>query len=117
MVLVGTVVDDEHKGVLVADLLDRRLGGEGVLEDRELVELVHLANGHTLNLGLAGKTEGVGAVEVHGGADLLHATGGASLVDLGDSGGLLLRSLCLKKMRMRMRMRMKMVKDIKSMNG
>ena len=97
VVLVGTDVDDEHEGVLVADLLDRRLGGQRVLQDGELVHLVHLADRHTLDLGLAGKTESVGATEVHGGADLLGAVDCTGLVNLGDGGSLLLGSLCWRR--------------------
>ena len=95
VVLVGTDVNDEHKSVLIADLLDRRLGGQRVLQDGELVHLVHLANRHTLDLGLAGKTESVGTTEVHGGADLLGAVDCTGLVDLCDGGSLLLGSLCV----------------------
>ena len=94
VVLVGADVNDEHKSVLVADLLDRRLGGQRVLQDGKLVHLVHLPDRHTLDLGLAGKTQGVGTTEVHRGADLLCAVDCTSLVDLGNSRGLLLRSLC-----------------------
>ena len=89
LVLVGTDVNDEDKSVLVADLLDGRLGGQRVLEDSELVELVHLADRHALNLGLAGKAEGVGTTEVDRGADLLHAVSRAGLVDLRNCGAFL----------------------------
>ena len=95
VVLVGADINDEHEGVLVADLLDGRLGGKRVLEDTELVHLVHLPDRNTLNLGLTGKTEGVGTTEVHAGADLLGAVDCTSLVDLGDSRSLLLRCLCV----------------------
>ena len=37
--LVGTLVNDEHQGVVVLNLLHGRLGGERVLDDRVVVHL------------------------------------------------------------------------------
>ena len=80
--LVGLDVDDEHEGVGVLDELHGRFGGEGVLDDGELVEGVLLGGGSGGVLGLAG--EGVGAVEVDLGVNSGALLGDALLEALGD---------------------------------
>mmetsp|Transcript_12349 Transcript_12349/g.18506 ORF Transcript_12349/g.18506 Transcript_12349/m.18506 type:complete len:202 (+) Transcript_12349:50-655(+) len=68
LALVGKLVDDEHQGVVVLDLLHRRLGGERVADDVVLVHTLQaslgLAHGLAHNLGVAGKREGLRLVEV-----------------------------------------------------
>ena len=78
--LVGLDVDDEDESIGVLDELHGRFGGEGVLDDGELVEGVLLGGGAGGVLGLAGEGEGVGAVEV----------------DLGVNSGALLRDALLE---------------------
>ena len=61
--LGGALVDDEHKGVVVLNGLDGRLGAAGVLNDGVLVPGVLLLYGVRNTFGLAGKGEGLGASE------------------------------------------------------
>ena len=83
--LVGLDVDDEDEGVGVLDELHGRFGGEGVLDDGELVEGVLLGGGSGGVLGLAGEGEGVGAVEVDLGVNSGALLGDALLEALGNS--------------------------------
>lgn len=95
VVLVGTDIADEHKGVLILDLAHGRLGVQGELDDGVLVQGGGLGAGATSILGGTGQLEGLGEVEAHGGANLLGGLGvGATegsllgtLGFLGDSSG------------------------------
>merc|ERR1740130_1879204 len=61
----STNVDDEHESVDLFDLLHGRLGGEGVLEDGVLVQLLKGLNGFPWVLWLPFRLEGLGQEEVH----------------------------------------------------
>ena len=84
--LVGLDVDDEDQSVRILDEFHGRFGGEGVLDDGELVEGVLLGGGAGSVLGLAGEGQGVGAVEVDLGVDSGSLLGDALLEALGDGG-------------------------------
>jgi hypothetical protein len=85
--LVGLEVNDEDQGVVVLNLLHGRLGVERVTDSTELVHTGKVGNRLASVLGLAGKTEGVGAVERHGGADLAR-TGRVGALESGLLSGL-----------------------------
>merc|ERR1712088_1019023 len=70
LVLVAFRVNNKDQGVVVLDLFHGGLGGQGELDDRELV--VAGSRGHRLGgaLGVAGQLEGARALEVDRGADL-----------------------------------------------
>ncbi len=64
--LVGANVNDEDQSVLILDLLHGRLGaGVGVLDHRELIQLVQRSSGATRIARLSVKTQSLWAVEVH----------------------------------------------------
>merc|ERR1712093_485728 len=82
-----------HEGVdllggVVVHLLHGALGGQGVPEDAELVELVRAGNRPPGVLGVAGKAEGLRAEEVHIRPDLADTLGGALRDGLLELGGL-----------------------------
>lgn len=76
MVLVGTDVADEDEGVVILDLAHGRLGGEGGLDDGELIQGGVTVDGLTGVLGGTGELQGLGQVEAGGGVDL---AGGGSV--------------------------------------
>ena len=66
--LIGTQVHNEHQCVVVLNLLHGRLRGEWVLDDAILVQLGTAGNALAWVLGAPLALEGLGSVEVDGGA-------------------------------------------------
>ena len=87
--LVGSLGDDEHKRVVVLDVLDGGLTAEGVLDHGELVEGVLFLHGPQDVLGVPLLRGGLGQLERHLGPDLSLTGGLGSLLN---SGGSLLSS-------------------------
>lgn len=61
--LVGQLVDQEHQRVVLLNLLHRRLGGQGRLDDGELVHARAARLGLTRVPGVARQRQRLGAVE------------------------------------------------------
>ena len=80
--LVGAAIHDEDDRVVVLDHLERRLGGERVLHDRELVERRRVRHSVLLDLGDARRGERLGQEEARLGADLANAMGASDLEGL-----------------------------------
>merc|ERR1712038_1483721 len=70
LILVALGVNDEDQGVVVFDLLHGGLGGQGELDDGELVVAGPRGDGLGRALGVAGQLEGAGPLEVDRGPDL-----------------------------------------------
>merc|ERR1712038_736804 len=70
LVLVALGVNNEDQGVVVFDLLHGGLGGQGELDDGELVVAGPGGDGLGRALGVAGQLEGAGPLEVDRGPDL-----------------------------------------------
>jgi hypothetical protein len=91
LVLVGVNINDEDEGVVLLNALHGGLSGQRELEDGELVKTGLVGDGLTNVLGLAGKSEGLGATEDSGGSDLLGLGGLSTLLEkLGSLQSLLL---------------------------
>ncbi len=73
--LVGLDIDDEDEGVVLLNLLHGTLGVERVLDDLVLIETRLMRNGLSWVFWLAGKLEGLGAVEGCRQADLADLVG------------------------------------------
>lgn len=82
LVLVRPAVDNEHKGVDVLDLLHRTLSVEREEKGVVRLEARRVRGALTRVFRVARKTEGLGAVERHRGADLAHTLlAGVTLLD------------------------------------
>jgi hypothetical protein len=68
--LRGALVHEEHKRVVVLDLLHRRLGCDRVLDSRVLVEFMAARCAAPRELGCTRQLEGAGSSEVDRGPDL-----------------------------------------------
>jgi hypothetical protein len=87
LVLVGTKIDNEDKGVVVLNLLHGALGGQGVAQDLELVKTSWAWDRSSGILWLASKSQGLWAEEVDVCADLLGDLGVDALLDSLGCGG------------------------------
>jgi len=89
LLLVRLEVNDEDKGVVVFNLLHRRLSRKGVFEDLVLIKLVPPRCTDSWVLGVPWLLEGLGPVKRHRCADLLVLPlGGSRLNSLGNLQGL-----------------------------
>eukprot|EP00170_Pyropia_yezoensis_P006739 contig_27485_g6761 len=90
--LVGPHVHNEHNRVVVLNLLHRRLGGQGELDDGQVVHARLLRDRLTGVLGVPSQLQGLGPVELHRRADLPDLLGGRALHGTSRLGGLLHRT-------------------------
>jgi len=95
LALVGAEVNNEHKGVVVLDLLHGSFRGQGLLDHGELVHLGDRLLCRGSVLGLPGELEGLGPVELHTGPHLVGLLVGLGEGGRGGLGGLLGRGRSL----------------------
>ena len=69
LTLIGLNINNEHKGVVIFNLLHGRLGGQGELEDLVVIHLSSAGGRLVDNLGVSSQLQSLGFIEVHLGVD------------------------------------------------
>jgi len=80
--LVGLKIDDEDEGVVVLDLLHGGFGGERITDDGVGVHAIAVRRRILGELGRPFESQSLGATELDGSSDLLHASSETAFDDL-----------------------------------